>query len=105
MPTLKLKQLTCNKTEDNIGSDQPYLHVNGEKIWGPVKAKAGDSLIVNEQYQFKSNATVELWELDIDPDDHLGAHVVNHAESGTGESTAHFTGSGADYLLTYEVTD
>ena len=105
MPTLKLKTLTCNKTEDRIGADEPYLHINGEKVWGPVKAKAGDILTINEQYQFKTNATIELWEKDLDPDDHLGAHVVNQAESGSGQSTAHFNEDGADYVLSYEVTD
>jgi len=70
MTTLKLKTLKCNKTEDFIGSDDPYLHVNGKKIWGPIKAKAGEVLIINQHTTIKSTAVIELWEKDIDSDDH-----------------------------------
>lgn len=105
MTTLKLKTLKCNKTEDFIGADAPYLHVNGNKIWGPVKAKEGDLLIINEHLTIKSKAVIELWEKDIDRDDHLGTHVTDLSTIGAGEQQANFTESGANYELTYEVTE
>jgi len=48
MPTLVLKSLKCNKTQDSFGSDDPYLCVDSKKVWGPIKAKAGETLIINE---------------------------------------------------------
>lgn len=105
MPTLRLKSLKCNKTEDFIGADDPYLHVNGDKIWGPIKAKKGDVLIINEHTTIKSKAIIELWEKDIDRDDHLGTHITTVSEVGAGDMHASFVESGADYELTYEVIE
>ncbi len=103
MPTLKLWTLTCNKTEDFIGADDPYLCVNGDKVWGPIKAKAGETLIINKQLEFRGNAVVQLWEKDIDPDDLLGSQTVSNNEAGNGRLEVKFTEKNADYVLTYEV--
>ena len=105
MTTLKLKTLKCNITEDSFGADDPYLIVNGKRAWGPIKANAGDTLILNEQVQFKGKSIVELWEQDLDPDDHLGTHVVSDDEVGNGNTSASFKEKGADYELVYEVVD
>ena len=105
MAILKIRTLKCNITEDSFGADDPYLIINGKRFWGPIKAKAGDILIINEQITFKSKAIVELWEEDLDPDDHLGTHIVNDTESDNGKSTAFFKESGADYELVYEVSE
>jgi hypothetical protein len=103
--TLNLKNLKCIITEDRIGADDPYLHVNGTKVWGPIKARAGDDLIINEHIKFKSKAIIELWEQDIDPDDHLGTHIISNEDLGSGAKTLKFTENGADYELSYEVLE
>jgi len=105
VPTLKLWTVTCNKTQDAIGSDDPYLCVDGKKVWGPIKAKAGETLIINKQIEFRGNAVVQLWEKDIDPDDLLGTQTVSKNEAGNGKTEAKFTEKGADYFLVYEVAN
>ncbi len=103
MPTLILKTLKCNKKQDSFGADDPYLCVDGKKIWGPIKAVKDETLIINENLQFRGHAVIQLWEKDIAPDDLLGSHTVNKDEAGKGKLEADFTEEGADYVLVYEV--
>ena len=64
MPTLRLKTLTCYETEDEWGSDEAYIKVNGETIWGPVKINGAEDRQVDQDVSFTSEATVELWDTD-----------------------------------------
>ncbi|RLA05839.1 MAG: hypothetical protein DRQ47_00095 [Gammaproteobacteria bacterium] len=105
MTTLKIKTLTCNATEDRFGGDDPYIIVNRKKVWGPIKAEAGDELIINEQVDFKLTAVVELWEQDLDPDDHMGTHVISQDNAGKGLQHFTFKYKTASYELAYEITE
>jgi len=103
MPTLVLKSLKCNKTQDSFGSDDPYLCVDSKKVWGPIKAKAGETLIINENMKFNNRAVIQLWEKDLDPDDLLGSHTISKDLVGSGNQEVSYTDDGADYCLVFEV--
>lgn len=104
MPTLRLKTLTCYETEDNWGSDDAYIKVNGETVWGPVKINDNQDRTVNKDISFTNKTTIELWEKDdLDPDDHLGTHVAWASEAGKGEQDARFNQDDSNYRLIYEV--
>ena len=104
MPTLRLKTLTCYETEDEWGSDEAYIKVNGETIWGPVKINGAEDRQVDQDVSFTSEATVELWDEDrASADDLLGTRIVREDETGNGQQEARFTYNRSHYRLTYEV--
>jgi hypothetical protein len=103
MPTLRLKNLLCQVTEDN-GADEPYLVVNGQTIWGPTSINAGGTKSVNRQFYFVNSAEIKLFEEDaIDANDYLGMVTATSAMKGQGEKQGKFTGDGANYTLYYDV--
>lgn len=104
MPTLKLKTLTCHETEDNWGSDDAYIRVNGQKVWGPKEMDDNQTRTLNKDVPFTTRADIDLFdEDDTDPDDHLGVHVAWEKETGQGEQHADFHADDCNYRLIYEV--
>lgn len=92
-----LGQLRARATED-VASDEPYLKVNGRKVWGPRSIDEGQQrpigVVVHE------GDKVSLYEEDLggpfDDDDFLGDAEVKGA-SGTLE----FSRDDANYTLSY----
>jgi hypothetical protein len=64
MPKITLGPLKCINTEDNILGDHPYIKVDGEKVWGPVRMLEDFDDPVGVTRKFTGKATVELWEED-----------------------------------------
>ena len=44
---LRLISLYCSATEDSTGADEPYLHVNGIKVWGSESPGLNDQETVD----------------------------------------------------------
>ena len=109
MPRLKLNELQCTKTEDNLGNDEAYLRVNGSVVWGPVDINDGQNrnLTPVTPISFFGAAIVELFDQDVggifDPDDFLGANTISALDLNIGPRAVRFTGDEADYTLIYEV--
>ena len=59
------------------------------------------------QIRFSGRIRIDLYDHDTglfdDSDDHLGTRYVWSSYAGRGEMTRDFTGSGANYTLTFEV--
>jgi hypothetical protein len=103
MPTLKLKTLTCFETDDYAGTDEPYIKVNGNVVWGPQEIQGAGDAAIEKEVSFDGEATIELWEKDrYSEDEMLGSRTV-HAGDGSGEMEARFTYDQAHYRLTFEV--
>lgn len=102
MSTLKLIGLTCNNTQE--ARDEPYLVVNGQKVWGKKKMNDGQSRNLNVNVSIEQRAIIELWEYDkIGRNDRFGQLNVNVEDQRSGEMHHTFTHRHASYTLTYEV--
>jgi hypothetical protein len=104
MPTLKLKKLFCQVPEDPV-TDEAFLVVNGQKIWGPARMIAGQGRSVNQQINFTNFVDIKLFDEDdiFDSDDYLGTITVTNESKGKGEQAGKFTRDEANYTLYYEV--
>ena len=103
MATLKIKTLTCYETDDAEGTDEPFIKVNGQVVWGPVEIEGAGDAEVDTDVEFDGEAIVELWEKDKwSADDLLGSTTVQ-AGDGAGELEARFTYDQAHYKLSFEV--
>jgi hypothetical protein len=104
MPTLTIKTLFCEVTEDS-GTDEAYLIVDGRHIWGPTSMSAGQGKTVNYQKNFVNSVEIKLFDQDgpFDNDDSLGTITVASDLKGKGEQTRQFTGDGAKYTLYFFV--
>ncbi|MBN1636570.1 MAG: metallophosphoesterase [Deltaproteobacteria bacterium] len=104
--TLILKTLVCHVTEDDTGSDETYLKVNGKTFWGPHDMNNGhiyhlDKLIkVSEEGDIK----IQLYDEDagwlIDPDDYLGTATL---KPEPGERMSIFRKDECFYSLFYSI--
>lgn len=111
MPVAKLLTLTCNATEDNSGDDEVLVKVFGGTRYGQASLamNTGQTWDINLDVPFSkdSHVKVEVWDQDagwwLDPDDLLGVHHINAAQSGAGAKSAEFNSDGASYTLAYEV--
>ena len=104
MPWLKLGSITCHKQEDWTGDDDPYVKVNGRRVWGPKSMDVGQTREINHWVGFSRRAHVVLYECDSwDGDDHLGAHTLTREHIGIGEQEYAFSEDGANYTIWIEV--
>jgi hypothetical protein len=106
---LRLISLFCSTTEDTTGADEPYLLVNGVKVWGSEVPGLNDQqtadLSAVPVIAFDTRARVELFDEDSpDDDDLLGRFYAGKGQLGQGEVEYKFVEDDADYTLTYEVT-
>jgi hypothetical protein len=94
--TVTLHTLHCQTTEDDWGSDDVYIKVNGVKVWTAQDSiNDGESLEVN--LKVKVGDVITLYDRDdLDPDDYIGGDTV---EGTTG--TLVFTADDASYWLDY----
>lgn len=96
-PEAVLRQLHVATTED-VASDEPYLQVDGDTVWGPRSVDEGDNRTIGVVVQ--RGDKVRLYEQDgdvpFDDDDFLGEAEV--ADRG---GTLRFERDGARYTLSY----
>lgn len=114
MAKLHLKNLYCRETEDLAGADEPYLRVNGPKIWSSNSLNTGENVdLLNKngmplEIDFDVKATISLYDSDgnhwYDRDDFLGSWTVTNLDIGRGDQIAYFTLDGASYELAFAVT-
>jgi hypothetical protein len=105
-----LENLFCTETEDSLGSDECRVEVYADGGYEAVlrfDLNDGESRSLNTGVVFDSVLTVKLFDEDGplpgDDDDALG--VVTVAAADVDHATATFTQDGADYTVTYTVTD
>jgi hypothetical protein len=103
---LCLKSIEAIQETPGLGSDEAYLTVNGSRVWGR-DMDTGDFAIIHndcsrDYIKFNDIATVSLYEDDspFSPDP-MGHFIIRGASGGV--KTQYLTGSGATYLLTYQV--
>ncbi len=102
---LVLKSLECHETEDWNGADEPYLTVNGKKVWNGVM-NDGDIETLSIRRTVSSPAYIKLYDTDsgmFDKNDHLGTVTATSSMKGRGTMTGGFTQDGANYTLYYHV--
>lgn len=111
---LILDSLRCNDAQER--TDEPYLVVNGDTVWGPSSMRTGQTrdIEIGEAPYFTRNAIVELWEKDRTRSDKIGTLEIGerlartYAEDPT-ETHSHVfrRDSGivgdARYTLTYRI--
>ena len=90
-----LRYLRADGTED-VANDEPYVKVNGKKVWGPRSIDKGQTRPVG--VVVRAGDTVSLYDEDLgglDSDDHLGDAQVSAGPSGV----LTFDDDGAAYTL------
>lgn len=111
---LQFDTLTMYVPED-ARTDEPYLLVNGSKVWGGTMSKPkhcrGDCPVRAALYQlgeipFSDDIEVTLKDKDgpFDRDDVLGSHHISPYEEANVSHELWFTEDGARYSLTYIIT-
>jgi hypothetical protein len=106
---LRLLDLACSGENDWAGSDEPYITVNGQRVWSASNVNRGDTELVDLRFDFDSSITVALREDDgglAGGDDFMGSWTVTADQAGTGVRTVHsFTWiTAGNYALRYEVS-
>ena len=103
MPICRLQRIVCH--DQNEVRDEPYITINGKRVWSATKVEAGQTREINQDHQFISRAVVKLYEHDLghgswlDPDDFLGQQEITAAYIDKGELEFHFIGAGAHYSI------
>ncbi len=103
---LHVGRLTCQTTEDWTGADECRLEVKIDNLpflpLPVVSLNNGEFHDFDVDFVFLSRAEARLFDEDsgiLDSDDLLGSATLK-----PGKSPAKFTGDGADYTLTYDIT-
>lgn len=105
---LHIVNIECLFQNDTFGSDEPYLLVNGARVWSGSNVDDGDVARVDYQSGFDDVIQIDLWEDDgglSGRDDHIATWFIFDSEVGTGTHTVQSpwdSGAGL-YDLTYEV--
>ena len=105
---LILKTLVCQVTEDDTGSDEAYIKVNGEKVWGRCNMDNGYTRHILEESTghyitvpvYKS-VRIELFDYDPIKDDKLGVWETENLQ--VGDYVATFRGNWSFYTLFFSV--
>ena len=107
MTRITLVSLTCNETEDNLGSDECEL-----RIWADTAFQSRRRSMTNGEVwnlgitlEFEKRVKIQLYDLDnpgfplYDDHDHLGT-VIIRPDQQQGAGT--FNLDGADYVLDWQ---
>ncbi len=103
---LHLLDLESTDQEDDYGSDEAYLTVNGQKVWETDNFDPRDIRLVDFRFNFDEVVTVEAWEDDgglTGGDDHMGTWYMWAAETGQGVKTVQTQEQAGTWKLRYEV--
>jgi hypothetical protein len=106
MPKLKLLDIRCIKCGE-VGGEEPYLKVRGNKVWSNNDMKAGMTISLRAlaPIAFNDDCPVVLMEKDRFRDDELGSATVVADAKGQGQQEINFDEGGSHYQLIYEVLD
>lgn len=110
---LQLTGIVCHDTEDWTGADEPYLNVDGRRVWTAGSMNNGDvqDLRIVPPITFITSTQIKLYDADIgsffDRDDYLGTVTVNSSQAGVNgagkDNIGYFRKDGAKYDLYYSV--
>jgi hypothetical protein len=105
---LHLLDLECLDENDEgwWTSDEPYINVNGQRVWSAGNVDRYEVLLVNLRFDFDEMVTVELWEDDgglTGKDDLMGRWFIFAGEVGSGVHKVRSQYSFGTYNLRYEV--
>jgi hypothetical protein len=103
---LHLLDLECLAENDGFGSDEPYININGQRVWSRGNVDRGDIELVNLRFDFDEVVTVELWEDDgglSGRDDLMGRWFFFASEAGGGITKVRSQFTTGLYDLRYEV--
>jgi len=106
MPKLKLLDIRCIKCGE-VGGEEPYLKVRGNKVWSNNDMKAGMTISLRSlaPIAFNDDCPVVLMEKDRFRDDELGSATVVADAKGQGQQEINFDEGGSHYQLIYEVIE
>ncbi len=109
MAILKLLDLRCVTSQER-GGDEPYLLVDGDKVWKSDDMNSGSvtSLRSLDLIEFDNKIKVELKEKDtglFNKDDHLGSCTIRESGLGKDELDCEFDEDGAHYVLIYKIME
>lgn len=103
--TLTLHTLKCNDPAER--KDNPYLLVDGRKIWGPKGMKKGQREGIDRRCTFQNKATIELLDYDkVGSPDSRGSQQIDMSRRQPGRFNLVFQktrGRKAKYTLDCEV--
>lgn len=109
---LILVSLKCNDAQER--EDEPYLVVNGERVWSAEGVRTGRTRNMGGfDVPFGSYAQIDLWESDGARSDRLGEFTVDFEDFAPGETSPLLTHTfradtgivgDANYTLTYQVS-
>jgi hypothetical protein len=103
---LHLLDLECLDKNDDWGSDEPYIRVNGVRVWGRGNFDNRDIFLINLRFAFDEVVTVEVWEDDgglTGGDDHMATWQIFAAEAGSGVHKVRTQRTFGHYDLRYAV--
>jgi hypothetical protein len=104
---LNLHTIYCESTEDWTGADEPYLLVNGSRVWGNASMNNRESEDIYRTREESGSTEIRLYDEDaggiFDPDDLLGTVTVDESQIDQGTQQGHFIEDGANYTLYYTV--
>jgi len=103
---LHLLDLECRDKNDDWGSDEPYITVNGQPVWRTGNFDNRDIELINLRFAFDDVVTVEVWEDDggwTGSDDRMGSFQFTAAEAGTGVHKVRTQWTAGHYDLRYAV--
>jgi hypothetical protein len=102
--TLYIKRIHAVRltTDDRFsGKDEPYIRVDGIKVWGPTGINQGEILGVYQYHAVGRYSTIQLWEDDLRYDDRMGTLGLFRAGIGF-DKLATFKGKGGEYRIRYD---
>ena len=107
MPRLRLVSIACRRAQDFNATDETYILVDGQQVWGPVELRGHTTQDLQEvqPIAFDGTVTLEVWEQDtpLSKDDRLGAQEISADLVGAGVKECQFKKSGGDYSVYYQV--
>ncbi len=104
--TLHIIYIRCNEQDDQWGSDEPYITINGQRVWEAGNVDALDYVNVEINVPFDDQVNVQLWEDDgglSGGDDLMGNWYMWAGEAGSGQHTVDSQYTSGWYWFHYEV--
>ncbi len=112
MRTLRLLNLHCNKTDDDINTtklNETFLSVENGRfhVFGPESMMNGSDWNINANIQFDEKAIINFFDedliLNLSNIKHVRTHIVEENEVREGQKRISFTSDNANYVLAYEI--